>query len=161
MPIVRPTFLAWATKEDTTIAPENKTEPTPQFGNVTVEVRIHPARFGNVADVFSEVDVSTLIIVRSDRCSPRHLGRKTRCAPCNSGDAQNELAAIEFGPIKETSAELGNGRCQNASPTSRLARAVATRGSSRNGVFESAAKFTSNLVEEAPVGSIGDNFRRA
>ena len=31
----------------------------------------------------------------------------------------------------------------------------------RNGASESAAKFTSNLVEEAPVGSIGDNFRRA
>jgi hypothetical protein len=59
MPTVRPACLAGTTSKDTTIPPENKTEPTLQFGNVTVEVRIHPARFGNVADVFSEADDST------------------------------------------------------------------------------------------------------
>jgi hypothetical protein len=51
--------FSWETSKETTIAPENKTKPTPQFGNGTVEVRIHPARFGNVADVFSEADDST------------------------------------------------------------------------------------------------------
>ena len=82
------------------LAWENKTKPTPQFGNVTVEVGIHPARFGNVADVFSEVDDSTLIIVRSDKCSPAALRPQSSevRAPATQGDAQNELATIEFGP---------------------------------------------------------------
>jgi hypothetical protein len=91
--------LAWATTEDTTIAPENKTKPTPQFGNVTVVVGIHPARFGNVADVFSEVDDSTLIIVRSDKCSPAALRPQSSEVRVllPGGRQKTSLAAIEFG----------------------------------------------------------------
>ena len=51
---------------------------------------------------FPRIDDSTLIIVRSDRCSPTALRPQSpKSAPCNPGDAQNELAAIEFGPMKE------------------------------------------------------------
>ena len=43
---------------------------------------------------------------------------------------------------------------------SRRARDIAASGRRNEGV-ESASKFTSDLVEEPPVGSIRDNFRRA